>query len=478
MSMTHPRRARVLAATAALAATALVPLAGQLPAQAAPEPDRAKPVGDRSLASLVDQTVTGASALDVFAGRLPDLAARNGMDAALLADVLATDATARIDRDARLFHVEPVAEEIDAAPTSSLDATALAADVFALNSLPGSNRVIYLDFNGYTLTNTAWNPNSTVQITPYDTDGNPGAFSAAEQAVVQETWQRVAEDYAPFGVNVTTQDPGTAAINRSSSSDQSYGTRVVVDPTGWYYGPRCSCGGVAYVGVFDSTNNGYNQPAWVFTRGVGNGAKNIAEAASHEAGHNLGLSHDGTSSVGYYSGHGAWAPIMGVGYQRAISQWSRGEYSGANNREDDFVVMGQNGIGVRVADNGTSTGTATAISVGQSVNGVNASQTDVDYFRVTVPAGTRTFTANPAAVGGNLDISLSVLNSSGSVLATWNPASGQSSSGTPTGLGASGSLNLAAGTYYVRVDDSGYGNPLNTGYSTYGSHGAFSLRVS
>jgi len=30
----------------------------------------------------------------------------------------------------------------------------------------------------------------------------------------------------------------------------------------------------------------------------------VAEAASHEVGHSLGLSHDGTSTATYYQGHG------------------------------------------------------------------------------------------------------------------------------------------------------------------------------
>ena len=50
--------------------------------------------------------------------------------------------------------------------------------------------------------------------------------------------------------------------------------------------------------------------------GAGN-EKSVAEAISHEAGHNMGLHHDGTSTTGHYQGHGSgvtgWAPIMGVG---------------------------------------------------------------------------------------------------------------------------------------------------------------------
>src|SRR5207253_3500030 len=101
------------------------------------------------------------------------------------------------------------------------------------------------------------------------------------------------------------------------------------------------CGGIAYVGVYDMTGSlhGYYQPAFVYEQGVTSNAKYIAEAAAHEAGHNLGLSHDGTATLGYYDGQGSWAPIMGVGYDRAISQWSKGEYSGANNTEDDLAII-------------------------------------------------------------------------------------------------------------------------------------------
>ncbi|WP_436501497.1 M12 family metallo-peptidase [Actinokineospora sp. HUAS TT18] len=427
----------------------------------------------QSLDGALPTDLRGTAAIEAIRPRLREVADRNGLTATRLTQILANDPTSRLDRDARLFHVEP------AAPAAPSTPSAPAADAFTLHSKPGSKRVIYLDFNGHYLTGTAWNRSKgidPVTVTPYDTDGSPSTFSAAEQGVVTEVWQRVAEDYAPFDVDVTTQDPGVAAINRTDSADTLYGTRVVIDPTSWYYS-GCGCGGVAYVGVYDSTNNGYNQPAWVFTRGVGTGAKNIAEAASHEAGHNLGLSHDGTGSTGYYSGHGPWAPIMGVGYSKAITQWSKGEYSGANNTQDDYAVIGTNGVAVLPTDHGTTTGTATAISLNQTVNGVNASLTDVDYFRITLSAGTYVFTANAAAKGANLDIKLDVLDSAGTVVATANPAAGQIDARTATGLNAALTKSLAAGTYYVRIDDSGFANPLNTGYSTYGSAGAFSLRV-
>ena len=61
-------------------------------------------------------------------------------------------------------------------------------------------------------------------------------------------------------------------------------------------------------------------------------------------GHNLSLSHDGTPTSAYYGGHGSeetsWGPLMGTGYNRNVSQWSKGEYSGANNQEDDIQLIG------------------------------------------------------------------------------------------------------------------------------------------
>ncbi len=417
---------------------------------------------------------------------LPEIAARNGLPTEQLQRILATDRTAVLDAGNRLFYREPqltaAQKSEEASPRWAAEAVEGATGpAFELHSKAGSNRVIYLDFDGHTITGTAWNASKSVDpvnVSAYDTDGDPANYSTAEQDVVRDVWARVAEDYAAFDVDVTTQAPAQSAIDRSGASDLQYGTRVLIDPDTWYQS-GCGCGGVAYVGVYDnSSQHDYYQPALVFTKGVGTGAKNLAEAASHEAGHNVGLSHDGTSSVGYYQGHGAWAPIMGVGYYRGISQWSKGEYADANNKEDDFGVVGTHGLALRADEAGDTTAAAAALTVGTPVTGYIAAETDTDVYKVTVDAaGNYTATANAAASGANLDIKLDLLNSAGAVVASADPAAGQTDAATPTGLSSSVTANLAAGTYYLRIDNVGYGDPLNNGYTTYGSRGGYTVKL-
>ena len=85
---------------------------------------------------------------------------------------------------------------------------------------------------------------------------------------------------------MTTEPPAADALTRSSSTDDTFGTTVLITQNTFY---SCSCGGVAYVGVFDDTSN-YYKPALVFYNELGGGnEKYVAEAISHEAGHNMGL---------------------------------------------------------------------------------------------------------------------------------------------------------------------------------------------
>jgi hypothetical protein len=304
-------------------------------------------------------------------------------------------------------------------------------------------------------------------------------FSDAELTEIQRAWQVVAEDYAPFDVNVTTKDPGTAAIDRTSSSDLVYGTRAVITNGGVVYN-GCGCGGVAYVNVFNSTGSThmYYQPAWVFSNGTTKDGKYIGEATSHEVGHNFGLNHDGTSSSSYYSGSAPWAPIMGASYNQPVSQWSIGEYPGANNTQNDVSVIA-GGAPLRADDHGNTAAAATAVTAGTPVNGIITTRTDVDAFAFT-GSGATTVTVTGASGLPNLDLQLTVLDATGATVEVVNPAVARVSASVASGLDAtwSGTLPASGATYTLLVDGIGSGDPATAGkYSDYGSIGNYQISV-
>ena len=354
----------------------------------------------------------------------------------------------------------------------------LALDVPAFSSLPGANHTIYLDFDGHVTSGTAWNNGATINSPAYSSDTDTLNFSPSELLVIERTFQRVSEDFAPFQVNVTTVAPSVDDLRNTGGTDTKWGVRVVVTKDVAF---ACGCGGIAYIDSFDWNSD---TPAFVFNTGeIG-----VAEAVSHEVGHALGLAHDGTSSTSYYTGHGLgtdsayWSSIMGVGYYVDVSHWDTGEYTGSNNGgtnanygkgpDDLAVITNYNGFGYKADDHGNTIATATTLTpVGTSLtgSGLITTRTDVDYFRFTTSGGAVTLNFSPAAVGANLDIEAGLYNSAGVLVASSNPLQS---------LGASISASVGAGEYFIKIDGVGAGTPTATtptGYTDYASIGAYTI---
>lgn len=243
----------------------------------------------------------GQEAIAGLGNDLPAVAHAHGIAPLVLSAMFKNQQGLAVDRDGSLLFIcdaRPVAADSTGVLANSATAVATAdsTDAFRLHSFPGAQRVIYLDFDGHTTSGTQWNSafagGAAIVSQSFDLDGSPSSFSTTEQNTIRRIWQRVAEDYAPFAIDVTTEDPGIEALRRGSSTDSAFGVRVVISPTNWY---NTGAGGVAYLGSFSWSSD---TPCFAFTAELANGEKYIAESAAHEAGH--ASFHDGRGLAGTY----------------------------------------------------------------------------------------------------------------------------------------------------------------------------------
>lgn len=339
----------------------------------------------------------------------------------------------------------------------------VAAQIPVLSSYPSARAVIFLDFDGQTVQGTGWNWSGPIYAQP------AGLSSAA----VTEIFTRVAEDYRIFNINITTDSTlyASAPVNKR--------TRVIITPTSQWYG---AAGGVAYMGSFTW---GDDTPCWVFSALLNNNIKYVAEAASHEAGHTLGLQHQSsfdancTKTAEYAGGQGSgeisWAPIMGVGYYKNLTTWHIGPNTiGCTSIQNDIEILAgpDNGIGLRSDDHGNKHQQATDViqnASGFIASGLINTAADKDVFRFRIDNTTHfQLSAIPQNVGGansgaNVDIRISLLNQNGDTLNRYNPSELVS---------AIVDTSLNSSTYYLVVE--GVGN-LNLADAE--SMGFFSLNA-
>ncbi|MFY8275387.1 M12 family metallo-peptidase [Pseudoalteromonas sp. SSDWG2] len=387
------------------------------------------------------------------------------------------------DDNGEIYYVEMGLSVAPSATVQASTQTLPEIDVFNLHSKPAAANTVYLDFDGGEVSGRAWGGGTSYATLPYDLDGDPASFNDSERARIHEIWTRMADDFAAFDINVTTQAPATFGPNTGwvlfTKDTDANGIAM----------PSQGAGGVAYVNVWGRSDYTKYQPAFAYYNRLASGAANtMAEAGSHELGHNLGLSHDGTSTTSYFSGLGenldvnSWAPIMGNSYRKNITQWSIGEYPDANQFQDDIAIITSK-LGASSDTEGTQTSPNTLTmdefgqfsatnreadpSNAQMANKGTIQQGDSDWFQFSAGTGAAQFNANPAwdaftresRRGANLDIGLRLYNAQGDVIAATD---GQSDSN------ASLSLDLAEGVYTLEVY--GASGPYVSNYASQGHY--------
>ncbi len=333
----------------------------------------------------------------------------------------------------------------------------------ALNSFPSAKGTIFLDFDGQFINGSPWNGGMPFYAAP----------SGFNNAQITEIFNRVAEDYRPFNINITTD----SIKFLSAPLDQRI--RIIITPTSSWYS---NVGGVSYTGSFTW---GDDTPGFVFVDKLAYSPKNVAECCTHESGHTLGLSHQSkyngsctliaTYNDGIGSGEIGWAPVMGNSYGKNVSGWNNGPTpTGCTNDQDNLsIITSRNGFTYRdddYSDDPKNGATFIDITKQSLTNGVISTNTDIDAFKITLPLDGRVhFTLKPFSVGpdnegANLDIKFTLLNALMETIQVYDPENT---------LDVSLDTALNSGTYYLLIQGAG-----NINRSNYGSLGSYTIATS
>jgi len=350
-----------------------------------------------------------------------------------------------------------------------------------LQSRPGAPNVIYLDFDGETVSGTQWN---VFYNSFNDIHASPSGMNREE---IIAAWARAAEDWAPFNVNVTTR---RSIYNAAGSESRCM---VVCTPTRAWYELK---GGVA---TLDSFNNIFvSAICWCFN--VQNYVR-CAETISHEAAHTMGNSHaswesdTGLYEEEYYDGHETdcgvyWAPIMGNSFGKVgtegLTQFTIDDtYPGSTVGEDQLdeiaYELGQlddvhfDSIGGVPAPGTMLTLQNDAVKLKGLIN----YGSDVDAFWIELPAGGWVVKAVPNPCGPNVDVWLELQQQLAplSYQLLRRSANEGSTSGDSAKLSLSATVETpqAAGLYRIRVGSDRCSGTY--GYPKYGGVGTYTLTI-
>jgi hypothetical protein len=185
--------------------------------------------------------------------------------------------------------------------------------------------VLYLDFDGHTVSNTSWNVNGDIIC-------EHSNLSTIEQQRILDTTKYA---YACFPNVIVSADE---RVFYSVPSERRM--RLILTTTSDWYG---AAGGTAYT---NSLTWYEDVPCFVFTALLNYNTKQITEAAIHELGHTAGLRHQATGTWDngiwtltsqYNYGSDCCAPRMGVAYYRT-GKWWKG-YNPYGAIQDDVAIL-------------------------------------------------------------------------------------------------------------------------------------------
>jgi hypothetical protein len=434
------------------------------------------------ISAPVPGALNSAAAVEALGGELGRRVRERGGSPEEYAALLAGDQSAWISAEGQLMFIDVVDHDLDAdgnpVPEDVPIPTGPAPTPLSLlpnglpvhHSKPGAPWTIYLDFDGEALfSSNEWRIFNRA-ITGFTIDADTSTFNVNEQAVISRLWGRVAEDWASFDVNVTTERPG------------AIGPTVLWSIVGK---SPSEVGFPSFVGGVSLFNLGYQPfglqtPTFTFWQPFGaTDHSTIADVITQENGHMFGLLHDGLVAGGlieYYGGHGtgptSWGPVMGAPLARNVTQWSRGEYPGAINAplgwnpygpQDDIAIIARK-LGFRADDFADTI--ADAGPLAQPTAGFITSTTDVDVFALPlaneVHIEITPFRAGELTDGGNLDVAADILNAAGDVVATVDDVNETAASLT---------ADLPSTPHFLRVRPSF--DPAN--YPAYASLGGYTV---
>lgn len=443
--------------------------------------------------------LSGQAAIDALQGPIGQLVRERGENPDDFAALLAADESVALGSAGHLIFADaadPNDTALDAstAPAGTAAAagpapvpSALAANGLPLHhSKPGAPWTIFLDFESRTVPVSFAMRSMIFQgrvpqvivTTGLTIDADTTTFNPEEQDVISRTWGRVAEDWTPFDVDVTTERPA------SFQTDPFGGQRVIWNlisqsATILGFSPGTLYGIAAAENLCAISGGFRGMPALTFWGSIGATSHSaLADTISHESGHIVGLVHDGFFSQGqffpYYEGHGtgatSWGPIMGGPIGRNVTQWSAGGYPGASNHgvcgfgmQDDVEHIRRT---FRSRADEAGDAVATALPLAAPTRGVIGTTTDVDVYALPRATDARIeitpFRAGDQTDGGNLDVVAEIVDAAGLVVARADDLDDTAAVLTAT---------LPPGPLYLRVMPSF--NPVN--YPIYGSLGQYTV---